>query len=201
VTNEIQQNRYDRLVRRVAGIIGPGSKVNEVLTELFPMLDVESDRGELQLLAGIKLGMGSQVLIGSAGQTAKIQLFNPVGSGILVTITSMFISHSANTTVRVSRDIGPLANGIGTQTTRDYRETASDRPTAQMFSEDSAGFVNGNMQFLTLGRVQLVLQDVNGVAVLAPGTGVSVSPTTVALTSSVTFFWRERPAEASELRF
>ncbi len=44
---ELQQNRYDQLIRRVGGIIGPGSKVVEALGELFPVIDVENVPGEL----------------------------------------------------------------------------------------------------------------------------------------------------------
>ena len=201
MTSELQQNRYDRLIRRIGGIVGPGSKVNEVLSELFPMIDVEGNRGELQFVQGTVLGMGAQNLDGVLLDLAKIQLFNPEDSGAIVTITSLFISVLDAATIRVGRSTTPLSGGIGTQLARDTRQLLSDRPTAQMFSEISPGFVDGNMQF-QLGELRVFkLQDENGVSVLSPGNGLSVGTNVAGGNLTVTFFWRERVAESSELNF
>jgi len=201
VTSEIQQNRYDRLIRRVGGIIGPGSKVSEVLTELFPMVDVETDRGELQFLAGITVGMGAQTITGAGGETGKIQLFNPVGSGSIVTITDVLCSSSASQTFRLGRTNTLLASGIATQLARDTRQPVIRRPVAAMFSESSVALVDANIVFRVLSASPFNLSPKNGVMVLAPGSGLSVGASTVATTIFVTFFWRERPAETSELNF
>jgi len=197
--NELQQNRYDRLIRRVGGIIGPGSKVSEVLTELFPMIDVEGDRGELQLLSGTILGMGAGTIVGSVGEVGKIQLFNPVDSGKIVTVTDVLTSGTLNLTMRLARTTIPLASGIGTQLARDTRQIASDFPTAQMFSESSVPFVDANIAFRHLANTTNTLSPKNDVMILAPGNGLSVGPTTTNATLIVTFFWRERVAETSEL--
>ena len=200
MTSELQQNRYDRLIRRVGGIIGVGSKVSEVLTELFPMIDVEGNRGELQFIQGSVLGMGAQSLTAAAAEFPKIQLFNPAKSGKIVTITSLFISQLAPAIIRIGRTTNPLAGGIGTQLARDTRQLLTDRPTAQMFSESSAGFVDANMQFL-LNLQIFELRDDNDIVVLSPGNGLSVGGTVAAGNLTVTFFWRERVAETSELKF
>jgi len=55
---ELQQNRYDQLLRRVGDLKGPGSKVNDVLQELFPTIDVENVPGELLFLMGTHIGLG-----------------------------------------------------------------------------------------------------------------------------------------------
>jgi len=199
VTNEIQQTRWDRMVRRVAGIIGPGSKVAEVITELFPMINVEEPPPELLLLGGTVLGMGASDLTGAAGQQPKIQLFNPVGSGQIVTVTDLFFTATASVVFRVSRDTAPLASGIATQVARDTRQIASSLPTAGMFQESSVGFINANMIFFSALNLAQHKFSPNGIMVLAPGTGITISTTTAASRILVTFLWRERPAEQSEL--
>ncbi len=94
--SELQQSRYDQLLRRVGDLKGPGSKASEILTEVFPTFDVEGYQGELQALNRRVLGIGASTILGAAGELAKIQLFNPAGSGLLITVTS--VTFSATTT-------------------------------------------------------------------------------------------------------
>jgi len=199
VSNEIQQNRYDRMIRRVAGIIGPGSKVAEVITELFPMINLEDPPAELHLLGGTVLGMGAADLTAAAAQFAKIQLFNPVGSNQIVTVTDLWFTGPGTSLTRVSRDTVALSAGIGTQVARDTRQIVTSLPTAQMFQESSVGFINANMIFRHLANSIVHIQSPNDLMVLAPGTGITCSNDTAQGRLVVTFLWRERPAEPSEL--
>lgn len=201
MTSELQQNRYDRLIRRVGGIIGVGSKVSEVLTELFPMIDVEGDRGELQLLSGTTLGMGTRIIVGAAGENAKIQLFNPVNSGQLVTITDVYISSTVSQALFIGRTANVLGTPVGTELSRDTRISLTNRPAGKIFSESSAGFTQADMILRILQDVTFHLFAQNDVMVLAPGTGMDVGTGTVNTLLSVTFLWRERTAESSELKF
>ena len=73
---EIQQGRYDALVRRVADLKGPGSKVNDMLEELFPVFDVEKLPSELYRLANIDLCFGGAGIAGVAAQSAALTLGN-----------------------------------------------------------------------------------------------------------------------------
>jgi len=201
VSNEIQQTRYDRMVRRVAGIIGPGSKVAEVITELFPFIDVENPPSELYLLGGTVLGMGAHRGTGAAGEQPKIQLFNPVGSGLVVTVTDVIWSVNSVTQVRFSRDTVTLAAGIGTQVARDTRQIVTAFPGAQMFFESSVGFINANMIFRAPANAYTHTRSDNDIMVLAPGSGITISDEAAASQIIVTFLWRERAAEPSELQF
>lgn len=198
---ELQQNRYDQLLRRVGDLKGPGSKVGEVLTELFPVLEVEGYQGELQALNRRRLGIGATFIVGAAGEIAKIQLFNPTGSGLLVTVTSMTISSTATQEVRYGGEVFTLAGGIGTQVPRDLRQGLTAFPTAQMFSESSVGVGPGNGVIALLADQSEILNDENGLFVLSPGTGLTVGAGVVATRITCTFFWRERAAEPSELNF
>jgi len=200
---EINQNRWDQLVRRVAGIVGPGSKVNNAIGDLFPMLDVENLPGELYLLAGTRLGTGGVQQIGAAGQSARIQLFNPAESGLIVTLTTALITvqpAAANTIRYVIRETAESTNDLGIRV-RDTRLGVGTRPTAQVRSTSNATVLAGTGEFRLLSNVPLQLADPNGVVVLGPGTGITFNTVTVAQTLTVAFWWRERAAEASELLF
>lgn len=199
MTSELQQTRYDRLVRRVGAIIGPGSKVSEALSELFPTLDVELVPGELLVLGGTNLSEGAAQVTGAAGQVPKCQVFNPVDSGVLVTVSSLIVGLDSVGIIRVATSNTPFATGIGTEIFRERRLPLVARPVAQMRTESTVAFVNANISFRVLANVTHQIQDPNGLAVLPPGSGFEVSPNIAASTINVSFLWRERPAEPSEL--
>ena len=198
---EIQQTRYDRLLRRVTGAIGPGSKVAEIITELFPMIDVERVPGELLKLGGTRLGFGGIALVGIVGDFPKIQLFNPADSGLLVTVSTIVMS--VGTFAQVTLGVTPIlfTNDPGINGERDLREGTLKRPTATIRTlSDTAGPPNF-FPMLLEARRPLTLNDENGLFILAPGTGVTVGATTGNTQMSVGFFWRERAAEVAELQF
>jgi len=201
VTSELQQNRYDRLIRRVGGIIGVGSKVSEVLTELFPMIDVEGDRGELQLLSGTVLGMGGANIAGLASERPRVQLFNPVGSGKIVTVTGIWVGCNAVQIVSIGRTTTVLPSGVGTELARDTRQSLIDRPTAKIFTDTQVAIADANMVIKVGSSESQLLNIKNDLLILAPGNGVDVGNSLVSGSITVTFFWRERVAEQSELNF
>lgn len=197
--SELQQNRYDQLVRRVGGLIGPGSKVNDALSELFPMIDVETLVSELQALAGTRLGFGGIELPASAANANKIQLFNPVGSNSLVVPTRIVISSTAGglVTLGTGTVMFPVGPGINR-----YRDTRLGVPTQtlaviQTLVDPTSG---GNFAPMSFGsNLPIDLFDPEGLFVLAPGTSINVTNTTVNRSLAVWFMWRERPAQPSEL--
>jgi len=201
VTQDLQQNRYDQLLRRVGGLIGPGAKVNEVLGELFPVLDVESIPGELMFLAGWRLSFGSASVTGSVAQHARMQVFNPVDSGKLLTVTSCVITTSSTQTIRWAVVGIPLTTGIGTELIRDTRKGVINRPSGQIRTDDTPAATDAQGRARISSTIEFTLTDSNGVAVLAPGTGFEVGSGTTNTNVQTTFYWRERPAEQSELQF
>lgn len=198
---EIQQTRYDRLLRRVTGAIGPGSKVAEIITELFPMVDVERVPGELLKLGGTRLGFGGITLSASVGDAAKIQLFNPADSGLLVTVSTIVASTDGNSQLTLGVTPTLFATDPGINSERDLREGTLKRPTATIRTLlDPTG--GGNFfPVLVQARHPMTFHDENGLFILSPGTGVNVSLTTLNVALAVGFFWRERSAELSELQF
>jgi len=201
MTDEIQQTRYDRLLRRVGGIIGPGSKVGVALSELFPTIDVEQVPGELLALQGTILGYGAAVIVAGAGVFPKLQLFNPAGSGVLVAVTQMIINSNTGGTFVWTLDNFALTTATTFQRPRDSRfnilvpilaevRTAADAPLGSIVGR---GVLEAD--------VDRTISDRNTIAVLSPGNGLTVAHATAVTSLSVTFLWRERPAEQSELSF
>jgi len=199
MTSELQQSRYDQLIRRVGGIIGPGSKVFEALTELFPVLDVERVPGELLLLGQTQLCIGSITFSSAAAQSPRTQLFNPVDSGKLITVSSMIISVPAASIVRFSVGFTALTTGQGTERYRDGRLPLAARPSGQIRTQSSAAQTDAHGQFRMGGSDPRQFTDENAMAVLSPGSGYEWGSNIINNSISVTWHWRERVAEPSEL--
>ena len=199
--SEIQQNRYDQTIRRVAGLVGPGSKVAEALTELFPVIDVERVPMELLALGGVRTGSAAVRLAGVAAQIPKIQLFNLEGSGNIVTVTSVFISVETDALIEFNTTAAQLSTLVGGEEQRDTRFGVAAPTATVLLQESSAGGIPTSWGIELLANTPFVLQDPNGVVVLAPGTGITFDTAETNRTLLVTFFYRERVAEAAELNF
>jgi len=200
VGNELQQTRYDRLLRRVGGIIGPGSKVAEVLSELFPVFDVENLPPELYLLGDTRLAIGAEDRPPpGAGNFNKIQLLNPLGSGVIITVTQMLMSSNGSQTIHFGAEIITRANLITNRAFRDTRFRVVELPLGEIRHEVTAA-IGPNIGLSRIAAVtQVSIRDDNGIYVLAPGSGLTCSNGLANTELTVTYFWRERAAESSEL--
>lgn len=199
MTFEVQQTRWDRIVRRVSGSIGPGSRVSETLSELFPVLDVERVPGELLLLGGTRLAWGGHSVTGSAGNAAKVQLFNPLGSGNIITVTAVFARLESAGTLRMATEPSARTTDAGTATFRDTRLGVGGQPVGQIRQENTATIISVVNVYFVLLNETMIFKDENSIAVLGPGTGLTVGPAANDQNTTVEFWWRERPAEESEL--
>jgi len=196
---EIQQHRYDALVRRVGDLKGAGAKVSEILTELFPTIDVENVPGELLRLMSTFMGHGGGTITAAVAENATAQLFNPAGSGKLVTLTGVHFATDADGGVRWGVSNQVRGTAISTQIFRDTRDLAPHLPIAVVRQESAVALASGTNQTRTLTDDDLFLTDANGVAVLAPGTGFEIGTARTNTTINYSFYWRERLAEPSEL--
>lgn len=199
--SDLQTGRYDQTIRRVGGIIGTGSKVSEVLTELFPVFDVENLPSELLFLAGWRLGMGSAVLLASAANNSQAQLFNPVGSGKLVVLTQVMFNGNFSQEYRFDTSSTALATAVGNERIRDTRQNPLETPVAQVRSLQAPAGLPAVGVIQALANVTERILDVNDVVVLGEGTGWNISTVTVNTDMTVCFFWRERIALQSETLF
>jgi len=199
MTYEVQQTRWDRIIRRASGSIGPGSRVGETLSELFPVLDVERVPGELLLLGGTGIAHGGGQIASIISTAPTAQLFNPVGSGSLITITRVSVTFSATTSVAWGTTIAARGTIIATQVFRDMRRVLPALPVGQVRQEAVVAGASGTNQARSPGSTAYIIQDDNGVAVLAPGSGFEIGGAIGVNTLFYSFYWRERPAEEAEL--
>ena len=195
---EINQNRYDQLLRRVADLKGHGSKINDALTELFPMFDVENTPMELMFLNRNVPVMASSLLAGVSAEIPKIQVFNPADSGTLVTITSVWISVEVDSFIEMDLTDTALSTPVATKV-RDTRAGHQALALGELRVESSAGGIPTSWGAEVLALSPIHIEDQNGVAVLAPGTGLTVDTVETNRSLRASFFWRERAAEPSEL--
>lgn len=201
---QIQQGRYDALLRRVADLKGPGSKVNDVLEELFPTFDVEDLLPELFILAQTDLCFGGGRTDGIIAQAGRAQLFNPEGSGKILTITQVGFSVGALGITRWGRRDVQLTTSLQTQLFRDTRKAATgvlNLPTGEIRTQTSVALANATGQTFVPSATPFILQDENGVAVLGPNTGFEIGTDQTNQQESFYFYWRERVAEPSEVNF
>jgi hypothetical protein len=199
---ELQQNRYDQLLRRVGGLIGPGSKVSEVISELFPMIDVENLPPELYVLEGTALAFRGTNIVAPAGQQNASQLSNPTGSGKLITVTSITMSLNIQGRANITLLAGLLASSNGFGEFRDSRNEAGGSGAAIGNTRIETGLViNAGTVVQLIGEEPFTLADPNGICVLAPGDQLTIGTVDLARRLVVSYFWRERVAEQSELQF
>lgn len=197
--SELQQNRYDQLIRRVGGIVGPGSKVSEVLTELFPIIDVENVPAELQILGGTHLGFGGSSGPAVAAEFAFVQLFNPVASGKLVTVTQVNFMGSGNVILRFSVEAASRGAVVLSERFADTRLGVTNLTTAQIFFGSDPVIPPNVGRMISEQLATTTIQDPRGLIVLSPGNGFTVAAEVANKFINVSFWWRERVAEQSEL--
>ena len=200
MTYEVQQTRWDRLIRRVSGSIGPGSRVSETISELFPMVDVERVPAELLILGGTGLAFGGGNLPPIVGESPNGQLFNPAGSNQLITVTSIQYAFANPTVVRWGVTNFQRGTVIATQVFRDTRRLLPITPVGQISQDAAVALASGTNQTRMFIDESLTLEDPNAIAILAPGTGFEIGEEAGPVgVFNYSFSWRERPAEPSEL--
>lgn len=198
--NQLQTARYDGLVRRVGGLLGGGSKVTESLSELFPMMDVENLPPELLLLAGWRTAFTTKTVPATVGETSRLGIFNPAGSGLIVVVTDVFLDASVALSIGYTTTTTALTDDSFSGVPRDTRDGVVVNTGAKVAQQ-----VTGN----TVIRGRIILRALiqyhhhakNGLAVLGPGTGWEYGTDADNRALNGTIFWRERPALSSELNF
>jgi len=198
---EIQQNRYDQLVRRVANVVGGASQVNDTLNELFPTIDVENVPIELFALMGTTVATAGSLLVISAGDINKHQLFNPADSGALLVVTSIIVNCSVATRWELALTSAALADDVGNVVRRDTRKGIADLVVGQNRSEQSAAGLAAHVQVRLEANVAYKFEDPDDLFVLFPGDGLTGAPVTAAQQTLCQFFWRERAFEPAEDNF
>jgi len=196
--NSLQTARYDNLLRRSGGLLGPGAKVTETLTELFPTFDTENLPAELMFLGGWILGMGTQFRAATVGQTSRVQVFNPLGSGKIAVLTDVFLQGTQD---NINWEVNETAFGtLVTGTTRDTH-AGFDVGTALATGNLATGNTPAAGRLFIETNLIFHFHMDRAIAVLRPGSGVEFGTVADNITLHATFMWRERIALDSELNF
>lgn len=200
-SQDLQQARYDQLVRRVGALYGGGSKVTEVLAELFPTLDVENLPLELMVLSGWRKAFIYVSRTAGVGDVVAANLFNPLASGQIAVVER--IEWLVSTTDNVDVDI--VQNTLtGGQTKGLFRDSrlGGDR-LSTLFATTQTGInTDPILRRFSIANATEFLEERDGLFVLAPGNAVQVGYASVTNQFlGVAFWWRERTAEQSELNF
>jgi len=201
VSTELQQARYDQLLRRVGDLKGPGSKVGEVLTELFPVVSVEDLPLELRVLAGWRAAMIEVERLAAVAEVVAANLFNPAGSGVIAVVERVW--WRVNATDNVEFDIVQV-NLSGGQTKGLFRDSrlGGDRLSTLFATTQTNIGTDGIQRYFTIADEIGKIEHDQGLFVLSPGNGLQVGYAGVTnKLLQVNFQWRERTAEPSELSF
>ena len=198
---ELQQNRYDRLIRRVGGLIGAGSMVNDALTELFPMIDVESLSAELSFLSDWRIAFGSTLQVGVVANVNLSQIFNPAESGMIVVLERIDVTSNTNQLIEYALAATPLTGATANIAMRDTRRGILVAPVAQLREVNQLASIATFGLFLIQTNTNFTMEEKKGLFVLAPGTGLTFATLATDSSLNITYQWRERVAEPSELKF
>jgi len=196
---ELNQARYDQLLRRTGDLKGPGSKVKDVLTELFPVISVEDLPFELLLLAGWRRAMIHVARTAGVGDVVAGNLFNPAGSGVIAVVEHIEWRFDGTD----NADIDIVQNTLtGGQTKGLFMDSrlGGDRLSTLFATTQTAIATDAIFRRRSVANEIQFLDDRNGLFVLSPGNAVQIGYSAVTNQNlAVTFFWRERTAEPSEL--
>lgn len=199
MTFEVQQTRWDRMIRRVSGSIGPGSRVSETLSELFPVIDVERAPPELLALGGTHMAMGFTSETAIAAVFQHSQVFNPVDSGNLIVLLSLVIESNGAFVGMGLIDGAFTTNNPNNVGFVDGRLFGDPVPVGQV-RDETAGAIGPEHYQIPFGVFGVThFAPPKAIAVLSPGIGFQVHTTTVNRTLTCSYTWTERPAEESEL--
>ncbi len=198
-SQDLQQARYDQLVRRVGALYGGGSKVVEVLPEVFPVLELENTTPELLALSGWRTAWQSTERLSGVGNDSTSQLFNPAGSNAIVVITQLVLRVSVQSFLDIEIQDTALAAGVPGL----YRDSRFGVPrnSVAIASSLDGGTTGGGLRLLANVDEPFTVRDDNGIVVLAPGTGLNIGTVTQNIFLTANYFWRERLAQESELNF
>jgi len=198
---ELQIGRYDQLLRRVGDLKGPGSKVSDVLAEVFPTFDLENVPMELLALGGWRPAWQSTERPAQATQVSASQLQNPAGSGKIAVITTLQLRIDSATFIQVQIS----ATTFGTPVAGLFRDSrfGVPRSTTMLASSADNVTVGGGLRLRVVPDPpgQYTFHDPNGIAVITPGTNLDCGTVNINRLMTVNYWWRERQAEPSELKF
>lgn len=205
IYNEILAPRYARFLQKLLSMKGePGA---QQLAGEFMATFVMSSGAENKFLEGWILHSWETVFAGSPAALNAAMLRNPVGSNIVAVLTKVSATSLLSDQFVVS--MGPRTTDLPTPITLpapsnfDARYGASSRSllTASIQQAAGPGTAPPDRGFFAVGASGTydMIIDATEEVPLLPGWAISVRNNVVNQTNGVTFWWRERVLEDSEL--
>lgn len=208
MVNEIQAGRYNANLTKLLSM-KEGSPAPTLAPEILAAFVLESDRVEWGFLKAEHICLGATIQPAGVTTLAFSSIINPVGSGALVVIEQIWVS--SNVSMDVFLAIQKLGQPTGTDgLNKNHRDTRSSTATG---SNAAAGVVaviidGGNIPanaLIVFANATIRVDPTSGHTapceiVLSPGFRIVLEAKTINAALCVTYFWRERTLESSELR-
>jgi hypothetical protein len=202
--NQLQRTGLTELVRRM---LGEELQLGSVSPELGLMLALEVDRPEWYFLRSERLfSTGLLQIAANVGHVGQIDLFNPVGSGIIIVIRGIVIySGIAAQSYTLTLDGGAAGGAAAQNFVLDQRWPLAYRTAGQNFIGNAAVGVSGNIieqRIAQTGALDIIFETpkVTGL-IVAPGRRMNVWCQTQNSALGATIMGYERIARPEELQF
>lgn len=201
IFNQIQGGRWDTFLRRLLPI--KDRSIAPILaSELVGQVVVQEWEPEFFKLRDEALGIAVANQVAVAAEFSHNKIRNPIDSGSLVVLEKIIIRPGAAALLEIVTSAS-LAAGFTDRPTgfRDLRSgalTAAGVTVAQVSSDSNVAQLGGLASAL-FDVASGVINELELTFILPPGTELLVRVLTVNVGLATTFFWRERPAERSEL--
>jgi hypothetical protein len=202
MVNEIQVGRVNAILTKLLSM-KEGSPSPVLAPEVLPVVVLENDRPEYVFLGGGKLCAGGLEQAAVALERPFVQLFNPVGSGVLLVVHYAKFESTTTQQIQVGLSRTPATtNPAGAAGPRDLRGVAigSLGVVGQMRSQTST--LAQPAFYLIYDHVHVNFEPgfLPFPIILDPGSGLLISGTTNATNMRASFAWTERALESSEQR-
>lgn len=201
--SKIEIGRYSDRLRRALGMKGASIVSGELSPEISPVFVLEGPAVEWEFLQGVRICGVTTVVAAVVGNRSIARLRNPLGSGIIATVT--LVEQSTQGVAEVELQLGRAQVNLaitGATAVRDSRwsPTSVLFRTAMQASSTAAGAVPEGEDVLwrTLLPDNVEGRYRQGI-MMQPGDSLDLSSTTLNVTMHATYAWKERPVAPLEL--
>ena len=207
MSSPIQIGRFDKMLRRLFGVVGRGAIVTTLLEDVFPTMNLMKPAPEFRALGGEFLAM-SQATRAAALEMNVVSIINPPGSAVICIIEEIQIFTGGFTAGDLIH-VGINQNNFGTANSnaqfRDSRIIGTagiQQPVCVVNSGSSvAGDIYPSGLKFEVGIEPTIRIDApdHAVAILQPGFSLGIEAELIALRVRANILWRERAVDPSEL--
>lgn len=191
--NELLAARFNEGLTALLGL-GEQEGVRTVAPEVMPVVMMEGERPEHSYLKQERLAIGSVSGPADAANFTYVQLANPTGSNVILTLEQVIVQASVAATLFFGTTTTLLATAVGSGV-RDSRWGTPAAPQQPTGSVRTAPNASGALIGGALGRYLVAANAPIALAipfVISPGFQFSINPAAINILVNATFVWRER---------